>query len=1188
MGGTVVSGFGNYENRRQLVESNGRDAFGAPGTALFSGSAKEQRFYFSSTCGSAYISMKNLLVAALLFSMGFNVGAQTNQAGHARSSQVKDSPFEVVARDANSRVWQRTTYETLKSGKVVPHAHRYTEVATGLHYKDQQTGQWIESKEQIDITPAGAEAVHGQHQVYFPSDIYDGVIEVVTPDGKHLKSRPAGISYYDGRNSILIAQLKHSVGQVSASGNQVIYPDAFTDFSADLICTYHRWGFECDLVLREKPPTPERFKMNSDDSRLELLTEFFDTTEPQQIVSRTAGKLSKAKGPVGGAAPHLEAADPLLKFGAMTMSHGKAFSIEAGSAGISRAAVKQSLTAAPAPSAVPVLKTWGQVQGRTFLIESVPVQSMAHSLQALPAAGTPAASAGPALRRLSATRLLPPMRAAQARRNGESIQVAKADLEPKPGFVLDYIEMDGDQDDVTFVGNQTYYISSVLNVWGTATFEAGTVVKYNSDPDTGGSYNCIGMWGGANFETGPYLPAIFTSQNDDSVGEQISVPGTPMEYWQALTDAYGGVAFHDICIRHSNCGIQGFDMHASDVQFVQCERPFWNEWGTLYATNILMVAADMGFSGQDFTATVYHLTVDGCANLIAAHYFPDWTNNVLILTNCLLANVQSDGYGTLVTSHAIWTGTAAVFQTAGAGEHYLAAESPYRGAGAVLDADIRALLASKTTYPPMVYSNTTFTADMTFNPAAPRDLNASPDLGYHYDPIDYEFAGVDASANLTFGPGTAVGWFPAVDPAGTDYCGLRVLKEGNLETVTFHGTVSQPCQYASYNTVQENGSYAQQADVADPDDSGSTTVTATGLQMDYYYLDDDFSGNPALQATFTKWSLPAGALGHLSSDLWQVSMNNSEFYNGAIFNNSLADQYVNCLFDGSSLTLSNDYDFGASVQIQDCTFHGGNFIIQRGSDFPITIKDTAFDGTTLTIDDYLQGFMTDFRHNAFSSGADHLESMSDGWIKFNPIGGPFEVLGYQGNLDNTPVPVDVSIWSDYAILPDTADYPLVVVVLDEDGNPIAQSELITEPAGILTANWDGTDLTMTHNAIGNPNDLTVDDFNWQSGPLGNFYLPSDSTLINAGSAPANQLGLYHFTTQTNQVKEANSTVDIGYHYVATDGGVTPLDTDGDGTPDYIEDANGNGLYDNGEVANWRGRTPDTSGLINLKVYTPLK
>ena len=62
------------------------------------------------------------------------------------------------------------------------------------------------------------------------------------------------------------------------------------------------------------------------------------------------------------------------------------------------------------------------------------------------------------------------------------------------------------------------------------------------------------------------------------------------------------------------------------------------------------------------------------------------------------------------------------------------------------------------------------------------------------------------------------------------------------------------------------------------------------------------------------------------------------------------------------------------------------------------------------------------------------------------------------------------------------------------------------------------------------------------------------------------LGLYHFTTQTNQVKETNSIVDIGYHYVAVNAYGQPVDSNGDGIPDYLEDANGDGLFDVGDLA----------------------
>lgn len=84
------------------------------------------------------------------------------------------------------------------------------------------------------------------------------------------------------------------------------------------------------------------------------------------------------------------------------------------------------------------------------------------------------------------------------------------------------------------------------------------------------------------------------------------------------------------------------------------------------------------------------------------------------------------------------------------------------------------------------------------------------------------------------------------------------------------------------------------------------------------------------------------------------------------------------------------------------------------------------------------------------------------------------------------------------------------------------------------------------------------------GPSGYYYQPASSSLLNTGSLSAASAGLYHFTATTNQVKETNSIVDIGIHYVALNANGQPVDSDNDGVPDYIEDSNGNGLIDPGE------------------------
>lgn len=97
-----------------------------------------------------------------------------------------------------------------------------------------------------------------------------------------------------------------------------------------------------------------------------------------------------------------------------------------------------------------------------------------------------------------------------------------------------------------------------------------------------------------------------------------------------------------------------------------------------------------------------------------------------------------------------------------------------------------------------------------------------------------------------------------------------------------------------------------------------------------------------------------------------------------------------------------------------------------------------------------------------------------------------------------------------------------------------------------------------------------------SGPLGKYYQTNGSPLIDNGSQLASDVGLYHYTTTTNQVKETNSIVDIGVHYVALDLQGLPMDTDSDGIPDYLEDANGNGIADSGET-DWQNADSDYDG-----------
>ena len=104
----------------------------------------------------------------------------------------------------------------------------------------------------------------------------------------------------------------------------------------------------------------------------------------------------------------------------------------------------------------------------------------------------------------------------------------------------------------------------------------------------------------------------------------------------------------------------------------------------------------------------------------------------------------------------------------------------------------------------------------------------------------------------------------------------------------------------------------------------------------------------------------------------------------------------------------------------------------------------------------------------------------------------------------------------------------------------------------------------TNTAYTNNNDIWTN-LVWQGGPLGAYYQPTNSPLLNNGSTYATNLGLYHYTVLTNETVESNSIVSRGYHYIALASNGLPLDTNDDGIPDYLEDSNGNGVVDSGEI-----------------------
>jgi len=248
------------------------------------------------------------------------------------------------------------------------------------------------------------------------------------------------------------------------------------------------------------------------------------------------------------------------------------------------------------------------------------------------------------------------------------------------------------------------------------------------------------------------------------------------------------------------------------------------------------------------------------------------------------------------------------------------------------------------------------------------------------------------------------------------------------------------------------------------------------------------------------------------------------------------------------------------VSFTDCQFHGGAF----NSDWPtLNMTNNLFERVYVSVVEN-NPMSTAFFNNTFYGGTLELGQDSGTWT-------------FKDNLfDRTTI----SVWAGSV----SDDYNAYITNYSRLSSGAAH------------------DLILTNSPA------------YHTGPLGQYYFPTNdgmlSRLINAGSVTnAGLRGLYHFTTTTNQVKETNSWLDIGFHYVAvTNGG--PIDADGDLLPDYFEDKDGDGIKDSNEtdissadtdgdgisdyIEFLQGRNPladavaDTNGIINLRIYTPLK
>ncbi len=232
----------------------------------------------------------------------------------------------------------------------------YVEVATGLNRLDAERGGYVPAKAEFERTAEGYFiARQTQHQVILGPDLrVEGSVDLLTPDGLRLRSRPVGLALVDpgtGR-SVMLGEVRGCEAEWVAA-NEVLYRDAFEGLSpGDIAYRLTERSFEQNVILREQIP-PELVVAAGMDplrARVVVLSEFYEAPEPE-VVARSG--------------------DWDLRFGTMTVGEGVAFGVEGGGSG----------------ARVRIRKSWEKLEGRQFLIESVEYVALGRLLEGLPMPG---------------------------------------------------------------------------------------------------------------------------------------------------------------------------------------------------------------------------------------------------------------------------------------------------------------------------------------------------------------------------------------------------------------------------------------------------------------------------------------------------------------------------------------------------------------------------------------------------------------------------------------------------------------------------------------------------------------------------------------------------------------------------------------------------------------------------------
>lgn len=885
----------------------------------------------------------------------------------------------ILERGANHNVIRRVSVDRDRFGSTSARTNTWVQLEDGLNYWDPKVREWRESREVIQLAGSGAVALEGPMRAIFSSNANDpnGALDLEIQNQVRLRSSILALRYFDAATggAAVLGTVRDVRGELLPP-NQIIYRNVFDGVSADLIYTYRKRGIESDVVLREVPPGPEEFGLIPETTRIEVVTEFFNPPEPVRKQELLA-TLDEPELREAVAEP--DWVDEDLNFGPNRIAEGRAFAWSA----------REAAQAQPEGFAR-VAKRWLRTDdGRRLLIESAEYVGLFDDLLDLPGtvlrkerlqqrsrqwAGKPASElrreglrrhggmmAGVAGRWDGALQrwndadwaLLQRPRSIESAIEG-GIQLSAVGGASAPGLVLDWITLTTGTLNFTFAATNTYYVTGNCSFSGTTTMEGGAVVKF---PPTGATITGVQINGPLVCRTSSYLPVIFTAESDNTAGETIvaGVPNPATDYGTRqlrFNNTGVPIALEHVRLKHGFEALyfQGWnpDNRIRHCQFVNARFPVSNAANTPVRLGNVLIhggkSSGVVFSGAFTPYQGEHLTIHQAPALLSG--------GSLALTNSIIAAVTSvqsySGAGNWQAATA--TG---LFSGVGAGLFYLTPFSALRDYGVIaIDPVLQRDLAQLTTDAPALIG-ADFGGETNLVVRARRDAD-TPDLGYHYAPLDFAVGDrnlINGTVRMT--DGVVLGVY------GTS--GIRMGAGAVLES---NGSALRPNRIVHFTQVQEQTASAwanPTGDLALLELSGLGVGTAPEVR--WVFTEASMPNGPAHRRQWIRQA-EVGAVGVklTHSQLTGLTLNLSGNWPGgqiALTNNLLKD--VELRITQSAAGGLHPLPFRAFNNL----FRGGTLALTNSRvDSPWVIQDNLFDSAELSV----SGLSGTLSHNGFRAG----------------------------------------------------------------------------------------------------------------------------------------------------------------------------------------------------------------------------